>query len=156
MILNSQWATSRWMFQLFLIKETVNIRKIFVDLNCEMIKSILVWTIKESLSLIRLKEKKENREEKKQVVIRKVFSRSCSLMLSVPQSSKWVAVSLDAAVRVDKQFLSLSSLFVVVVIVINVLQIILGGARAFFFSLSVHPFLFLLICRTRLVTDPLE
>jgi hypothetical protein len=53
------------MFQLFLIKETVNIRKIFVDLNCEMIKSILVWTIKESLSLIRLKEKKENREEKK-------------------------------------------------------------------------------------------
>ena len=56
-------------------------------------------------------------------------------MLSVPQSSKWVAVSLDAAVRVDKQFLSPSSLFVVVVIVINVLQIILGGARAFFFSI---------------------
>ncbi len=57
-------------------------------------------------------------------------------MLSVPQSSKWVAVELDAAVRVDKQFLSLPlSLFVVVVIVINVLQIILGGARAFFFSI---------------------
>ena len=60
-----------------LIKEKVNITKIFLDRNREMIKSILLWTVKESLSLIRLKEKKRMEKKKKQVVIRKVFSRSC-------------------------------------------------------------------------------
>lgn len=100
-------------------------------------RSFLQWTIKNLLYWLEKKEVAEEEKRKKmRVVIRKVFSRS--LMLSVPQSSKWVAVDARCCcpcwqtISLLSLSLSLSILFVVV-IVINVLQIILGGARAFFF-----------------------